>query len=155
MHVRTLLTCVVTWSEMVLCCGCNRTGSCRGCACVKAGKQCSNCLPSKLGSCSNVSSTPIPSMATPTVNQSATNRTMPKQPLCLVWICYECSEREWSDWCSRYFSYSYSAAGFYFMATMPTSASDLPTNEYACVRSTMLMTLLMTFLMHWKQPTLR
>ena len=65
---------------MVLCCRCNRTGSCRGCACVKAGKQCSNCLPSNLGSCSNVSSTPIPSMATPTVNQSATNRTMPLTP---------------------------------------------------------------------------
>ena len=40
---------------MVLCCRCNRTGQCRGCACVKAGNLCSNCLPSRLGSCSNVS----------------------------------------------------------------------------------------------------
>ena len=38
------------------CCRCNRTGSCKGCACVKAGKPCSNCLPSKLGSCANRSS---------------------------------------------------------------------------------------------------
>ena len=45
---------------MVLCCRCNRTGSCRGCACVKAGKRCSNCLPSKLGSCLNVSSSVTP-----------------------------------------------------------------------------------------------
>ena len=41
--------------KMVLCCRCNRTGQCRGCACVKAGNLCSNCLPSRLGSCSNVS----------------------------------------------------------------------------------------------------
>ena len=61
---------------MVLCCRCNRTGSCRGCACVKARKQCSNCLPSKLGRCSNISSTPIPSAATPTTNQSTTNTTL-------------------------------------------------------------------------------
>ena len=39
---------------MVVCCRCNRTGQCRGCACVKAGKLCSSCLPSRLGSCSNV-----------------------------------------------------------------------------------------------------
>ena len=35
------------------CCRCNRTGSCKGCACVKAGIPCTNCLPSKLGSCVN------------------------------------------------------------------------------------------------------
>ena len=40
-----------------MCCRCNRTGQCRGCACVKAGKSCSNCLPSRLGNCSNVSAT--------------------------------------------------------------------------------------------------
>ena len=66
--------------EMVLCCRCNRTSSCRGCACVKARRQCSNCLPSKLGSCSNISSTPTPSTATPTMNQSATH-TMPSLTL--------------------------------------------------------------------------
>ncbi len=35
------------------CCKCNRTGSCKGCACVKAKRLCKNCLPSKLGSCAN------------------------------------------------------------------------------------------------------
>ncbi len=38
---------------MVLCCKCNKTGRCRNCACVKAGIQCQNCLPSRLGNCSN------------------------------------------------------------------------------------------------------
>ena len=38
------------------CCRCNRTGSCKGCACVKAGKPCTACLPSELGSCVNKSS---------------------------------------------------------------------------------------------------
>ena len=38
-----------------MCCRCNRTGQCRGCACVKAGQPCSNCLPGRLGSCSNAS----------------------------------------------------------------------------------------------------
>ena len=35
------------------CCRCNRTGSCKGCACVKAGNPCTSCLPGKLGSCAN------------------------------------------------------------------------------------------------------
>ena len=37
------------------CCRCNRTGSCKGCACVKAGHSCTSCLPSRLGSCENSS----------------------------------------------------------------------------------------------------
>ena len=37
------------------CCRCNRTGSCKGCVCVKAGNPCTSCLPSKLGSCVNSS----------------------------------------------------------------------------------------------------
>ena len=39
----------------------NRTGSCRRCACVKASKPYTNCLPSKLGACSNVCVTPTSS----------------------------------------------------------------------------------------------
>ena len=35
------------------CCKCNRSGLCKGCACVRAGKSCMNCLPSKLGTCRN------------------------------------------------------------------------------------------------------
>ena len=50
------------------CCKCNRTGSCKGCACVKAGKPCANCLPSKLGSCINSSSTQKPSTASAQIN---------------------------------------------------------------------------------------
>ena len=37
-------------------CRCNRTGSCKGCTCVKAGHPCTSCLPSKLGLCKNRSS---------------------------------------------------------------------------------------------------
>ena len=38
---------------MVVYCRCNRTGQCRSCACVKVGKQCTNCLPGRLGKCFN------------------------------------------------------------------------------------------------------
>ena len=57
------------------CCKCNRSGSCNGCACVKANEFCDNCLPGKLGNCSNrppattSASNPPPeyaSMSTPT-----------------------------------------------------------------------------------------
>ena len=37
----------------MICCRCNRTGQCRCCVCVKAGKQCTHCLPGRLGKCSN------------------------------------------------------------------------------------------------------
>ena len=57
---------------MVACCRCNRTGSCRGCACVKAGKPCTNCLPSKMGTCLNVSATPAPSTTTGTPSTPGT-----------------------------------------------------------------------------------
>ena len=78
---------------MVLCCRCNRTGSCRGCACVKAGKRCSNCLPSKLGSCLNVSSSVTPSQQQDPISCPPCNSTMahvsssslpppPPPPLC-------------------------------------------------------------------------
>ena len=43
--------------EKMSCCRCNRTGICKGCACVKAGIPCTNCLPNRLGSCENCSST--------------------------------------------------------------------------------------------------
>ena len=62
--------------KMVLCCRCNRTGQCRGCACVKAGNLCSNCLPSRLGSCSNVSPA-INANTTPTLHANTMNRHVP------------------------------------------------------------------------------
>ena len=40
------------------CCKCNKTGRCRNCACVKAGKSCQNCLPSRLGQCLNSNARP-------------------------------------------------------------------------------------------------
>ena len=36
-----------------MCCRCNRTGLCKGCACVKADRVCSDCLPKRLGHCEN------------------------------------------------------------------------------------------------------
>ena len=63
----------------MLCCRCNRTGQCRGCACVKAGQPCSNCLPSRLGSCSNESHRQDPaqsvtSIPTPTSTPTPSGR---------------------------------------------------------------------------------
>ena len=43
----------VTYATIMVCCKCNKHSKCRKCACVKAGNQCSNCLPSRLGNCSN------------------------------------------------------------------------------------------------------
>ena len=49
------------------CCKCNRTGRCRNCSCVKAGRPCQGCLPQRLGNCSNVTSIPVPDQSAPTV----------------------------------------------------------------------------------------
>ena len=46
------------------CCKCNKTGRCRNCSCVKAGIHCQSCLPSRLGSCSNITSTDTRQTAT-------------------------------------------------------------------------------------------
>ncbi len=46
------------------CCKCNRTGSCRRCACVKAGRSCTSCLPTNLGTCLNPSIVPKAQNAT-------------------------------------------------------------------------------------------
>ena len=59
----------------MVCCRCNKTGRCRNCACVKAGKLCQNCLPDRLGHCLNTTTaarpttTPI-SAAQPSLSQS-------------------------------------------------------------------------------------
>ena len=55
---------------MVQCCRCNGSGLCKNCSCVKAGKACIDCLPSKKQHCSNscrqqsVTSPPQPSSPT-------------------------------------------------------------------------------------------
>ena len=41
----------------MVCCRCNKTGSCTRCACAKSGKVCNSCLPGKLGKCTNTSTT--------------------------------------------------------------------------------------------------
>ena len=40
-------------SQFAICCKCNQTGQCKQCTCVKAKKQCQDCLPSCLGKCQN------------------------------------------------------------------------------------------------------
>ena len=53
----------------MVCCKCNRTGLCRGCACVKAGRSCVNCLPGKLGNCANATpNVSMPSSSTRTTH---------------------------------------------------------------------------------------
>jgi len=52
------------------CCKCNRTGRCRNCACVKAGKSCHTCFPSHLGHCLNTATarpdaTPVAAASVP------------------------------------------------------------------------------------------
>ena len=36
------------------CCRCNRSGICRNCSCVRDGKECTSCLPKRLGQCQNI-----------------------------------------------------------------------------------------------------
>ena len=38
---------------MPVCCRCNGSGRCRSCACVKSGRPCVDCLPSRKGNCCN------------------------------------------------------------------------------------------------------
>ncbi len=38
----------------MVCCKCNRSSKCRQCICVKAGRKCSDCLPSRLEACRNL-----------------------------------------------------------------------------------------------------
>ena len=45
---------------MVQCCRCNGIGLCKNCSCVKAGKACVDCLPSKRQRCSNTCHQPCP-----------------------------------------------------------------------------------------------
>ena len=38
---------------MPVCCRCNGSGRCKACSCVKSGKPCLDCLPSRNGHCNN------------------------------------------------------------------------------------------------------
>ena len=45
---------------MPVCCRCNGSGRCVSCSCIKAGRSCTDCLPSRNGRCSNAPSpTPV------------------------------------------------------------------------------------------------
>ena len=44
---------------MPACCRCNGTGRCRNCSCRKGGKSCTNCFPSKKGTCENLVPTTV------------------------------------------------------------------------------------------------
>ena len=48
---------------MAVCCRCNGGGRCRNCACVKAGRTCTTCLPARRGHCSNMKLPPAPESA--------------------------------------------------------------------------------------------
>ena len=72
--------------EKMPCCKCNRTGRCRNCACVKAGRPCLSCLPARLGQCTNsiISNTPVPSTQSgsqPPIVSSVSQSTATSQPM--------------------------------------------------------------------------
>ena len=56
----------------MVCCKCNKHSKCRKCACVKAGIQCSNCLPSRLGICDNQHRTAVQEDTDPELAPTAT-----------------------------------------------------------------------------------
>ena len=67
-------------------CRCNKFGKCRSCACVKASRCCTNCLPSRLGHCRNApdiavvtshATTPPPTPATPSISVTTTLPVLP------------------------------------------------------------------------------
>ena len=55
------------------CCKCNRSGLCKGCACVKAGNSCTNCLPSKQGTCWNTSTAASTAASTASISTSSSS----------------------------------------------------------------------------------
>ncbi len=65
--------------KTVACCRCNRTGVCRGCACVKADRPCLSCLPSQVGRCLNIPqpSPPGPLQQAPTTTTQIINTQHP------------------------------------------------------------------------------
>ena len=40
-------------TDMPVCCRCNGSGRCMSCSCVKSGRPCVDCLPSRKGHCCN------------------------------------------------------------------------------------------------------
>ena len=83
----TMHTCRGVRTDTMVCCKCNRFSKCILCACVKAGSKCSNCLPSRVGTCCNLQednslervSQPLQTMPTMTA-QSPGQEQCPSQP---------------------------------------------------------------------------
>ncbi len=69
-------------SGQMPCCKCNnrRTGSCKWCACVKARRPCGNCLPSKLGRCTNSQTQTTMKFSTLNTPDNATFQPSPSSP---------------------------------------------------------------------------
>ena len=79
---------------MVVCCKCNQTGQCKQCACLKAKKQCLDCLLSHLGNCLNAPSTTVQSVSnSPVTNMEPVHpdQQRPDSPL------QQQSEGEWHE----------------------------------------------------------
>jgi len=51
---------------MPVCCRCNGSGRCRSCTCVKSGRPCVDCRPSRKGHCCNNAHTPTSSTSSTT-----------------------------------------------------------------------------------------
>ncbi len=62
-----------TLRSIMVCCKCNRTGLCRNCACVKAKRNCSDCLPKRQGNCGNYAN----DCSLPLDSNTATNTATP------------------------------------------------------------------------------
>ena len=68
---------VLDYKHIVACCQCNRTGLCRNCASVKAGRLCSSCLPSRLSSCLNTHQSPSHSSVSVPTSPPLSSTTLP------------------------------------------------------------------------------
>ena len=66
--------------KMRQCCRCNGSGRCKNCSCVKAGKACTDCLPSKRQACSNRPTQP-PQTSPPPPGISTTTSLTASTPL--------------------------------------------------------------------------
>ena len=72
----------------MLCCRCNRSGSCKKCSCVKEGKTCVSCLPGRLGGCQNSApcAPPVPGNEPPVSLSSSSGPNPRHHPLRLCFL---------------------------------------------------------------------
>ena len=64
------LLCSLLSYKMRQCCRCNGSGRCKNCSCVKAGRACMDCLPSKKQACANLSAQAPPnSLSSSSIHQ--------------------------------------------------------------------------------------